>query len=145
MIDEADYAFSSASTWCEDKNGYVVGKRNGKKISLHRLLMNPGPGLCVDHIDGNKRNNQRSNLRIATRRQNALNRRPKLNGCADSNYKGVAFQDGKWRARIGVDGEQLSLGYFKSENAAARAYDHAAVLYFGEYAQLNFPVLKAAA
>lgn len=91
----------------------------------------------IDHRDGDGLNNQRHNLRPATTRQNGQNRRKVA--AASSAFKGVSFhlRDRKWQARIKVSAARIQLGYFESEADAARAYNAAALKYFGEFASLN--------
>lgn len=111
------------------------GKR--RTVGMHRLLMEPGKGFEVDHINGNGLDNRRSNLRIVTRRQNLQNQRK---ACATaSRYRGVYRNRGRWCARITLDYKAFYLGSFASEEAAAAAYDSKAVELFGEYARLNLP------
>lgn len=105
-------------------------------IFMHNLLT----GLIgVDHANHDGLDNQRRNLRVATRSQQNQNRRAQLH--ASSQYKGVGWrkQHGRWSARITFDGRRHHLGYFASEIDAARAYDVAARKAFGPYALLNFP------
>jgi hypothetical protein len=83
--------------------------------------------------------NRRSNLRPATPSQNSGNaRRPSDN---TSGFKGVTFygRTGRWRAYIGGHLRQRHLGYFRTAEEAARAYDEAAIDTWGEFAHLNFP------
>ena len=105
-------------------------------IFMHNLIMG-----CtgVDHANGYGLDNRRRNLRAATNGQNMANRRPNVN--AVSAFKGVTWKksSAKWCARVRVDGVRRNLGYFSSEEAAARAYDTAALAAFGEFARLNFP------
>lgn len=115
-----------------------TGKRTTK--SLHRFIMNASKGTEVDHIDpSNTLDNRKSNLRICTNRQNQMNKRPQKNG--SSPYKGVSWkkEQSKWSSRIQANGKLRHLGYFLSELEAARAYDAAALRYFGEFAYPNFP------
>jgi len=95
----------------------------------------------VDHIDHDGLNNQRSNLRRATRSQNNHNQRPRYGGT--SQYKGVSLykQRGKWFALLRIDGRLIYLGLFDDEVEAALAYDRHARIEFGEFAYLNFPDL----
>lgn len=88
----------------------------------------------VDHIDGNGLNNRRDNLRLANRSQNGANRKIGKNN--SSGVKGVYWYKPRncWRARIGVNGKEISLGHFKNIDDAKQAYKEAALLYFGEYA-----------
>lgn len=115
----------------------VDGKWKNKMFYLHRDLM---PGVKqIDHIDGDGLNNQRSNIRPATKSQNAANRK-NLSTTASSRFRGVSWfkPTKRWRACIKVNQKYISLGYFLSEEDAARAYDDAARLHFGEFASPNF-------
>ena len=111
--------------------------RDGRRTTtrMHQLIT--GWSL-TDHIDRNGLNNQRSNLRVATGRQNGLNSRSPGGG---SRYKGVQWhkQARRWRARIRAHGVNYELGCYRNEADAGRAYDAAARELFGEFAYLNFP------
>lgn len=115
-------------------------ERNGKKktISMHRQLMNFPEGILVDHKDRNGLNNQRSNLRQATRSQNNANRRASRNNIS-SQFLGVAFEKDrkKWTARIRKNGIGYRLGSFATEHEAAEAYNLGAIRLHGEFANLN--------
>lgn len=119
--------------WYAARNAPTV---NGKRatIKMHQVLCGEGS----DHIDGNGLNNQRENLRPATRSQNMFNRR--LNKNSDSGFKGVNRRKdrNKWVAYIKVNGKQQHLGYFDTAEEAGRAYDVAARELHGKFARLNF-------
>jgi hypothetical protein len=89
----------------------------------------------TDHRDGNRLNNQRSNLRACTHSQNGCNR-AKLRATA-SQYKGVRLLEGKWAAEIRLDGKRAYLGRFLTEEDAAIEYNRAALKIHGEFARLN--------
>ncbi|MDD5011850.1 MAG: AP2 domain-containing protein [Phycisphaerae bacterium] len=118
-----------------------------KRIYMHREIMKPptsditqgGKRIVVDHKDGDGLNNTRENLRIATARENAYNRKKYRKKCS-SKYKGVSQEkkSKKWRAIIYHKRRKIHLGMFDSETEAAKAYDKAARELFGEYAKLNF-------
>jgi hypothetical protein len=96
----------------------------------------------IDHIDGNRSNNDISNIREATKNQNGMNQKKQIshNGKPLSSiYKGVDWYKRykKWRARIEISRKSKHLGYFTSERAAAQAYNCAAIDHFGEFAKLN--------
>jgi hypothetical protein len=94
-------------------------------------------GINIDHKDNNGTHNWRSNLRLATTSQNGANRLPNRNSV--SGYKGVTrhLHQGRWQAQIQVNGSKLYLGLFDSRVDAAKAYNDAALKYFGEFARLN--------
>jgi len=113
-----------------------------RTVYLHRLIMNAPRGMEVDHIDQNGLNNVRSNLRLATHRQNRRNSTPQNKPGKTSRFKGVSWhkQYAKWRAQIKNDqSETVYLGSSDSEEEAARMYDSAAIERYGEFAKLNFP------
>lgn len=144
LVDDEDYAELSQFKWTAQRSRYsfYAARYEGKKyVYMHRAIMQPGPGLEIDHKDGNKLNNLRSNLRIATRAQNMRgflrNRVTKT-----SRYRGVHFyhRDNKWHARITFESKSLHLGYFELEFAAALAYDRKCRELFGNFASPNFPI-----
>jgi hypothetical protein len=108
-------------------------------ISMHRLIMGQSDYPHVDHVDGNGLNNQRNNLRWATHKQNAANRRKSKKNT--SGFKGVSWRKDstKWEAGISLKGNYIYLGHHAAAIDAARAYDKAARDLFGEFANLNFP------
>ena len=138
-IDCEDYALVAQYRWTMNAAGYFVASlgRKSNHIFLHRLIMNPPDGLYVDHIDGDKSNCQRSNMRLCSYTEN--NRNVGLQQNNQCGYKGVywASDRGKWRAEITVDRKHIHIGSFDSPIDAAEAYDEAAILYFGEYAKTN--------
>ena len=103
---------------------------------MHRLVLLARHATLVDHINRDKLDNRRENLRYATQSQQNANKE-KFHG--RSRFKGVHRRwDGrKWVAQIKVHNRRLSLGCFVDEEDAARAYNRAAREYFGEYACLN--------
>ncbi len=152
IVDDDDYGWLSQWRWqyCQGyayRNVYSKEKGHGVLTPMHRIIMGEVVGesleFRVDHIDRNKLNNQRDNLRPATRSQNAANT-PKRNQQMTSKYKGVARRVGKykyklWSATIRCNNETRYIGYYFTELEAARAYDRAAIELFGEYAYPNFP------
>jgi hypothetical protein len=125
--------------WTLDPRGYVAGRPPGFKTSttLHRwIIFGAAKGGGVDHASGDRLNNRRSNLRIATHTQNMRNTRLKVTN--SSGFKGVTTTaEGRWRARITVDRVEIRLGNFDTREEAAAAYDAAARLHHGEFASPN--------
>lgn len=142
-VDDADYEKVSPFKWSiNGKAGYAVRGlvENGKARTqlMHRLIMDAPEGSRIDHVNGDKLDNRRRNLRFATRSQNAMNKgKPKNN---TSGFKGVSWykKAKKWCARIKVNGKTIHLGLFAEIKIAARAYDAAARELHGEFAYTNF-------
>lgn len=135
-VDDEDYEFLNQFKWCID-NGYARSSVNSKIVYMHRLLMNNPLGkVCIDHIDRNKLNNQKSNLRVCTYSQNAHNCKDYSNK-KTSKYKGVYNKGNSYVSRISFEGKRIYLGSFKTEKEAAKIYNKAAKKYYGEYANLN--------
>jgi len=144
IVDDEDYEKLKDIRWGFDgRYAYTKkyffnddGEYKYKKFYLHRVIMNTPKGLDTDHINGNKLDNRRANLRIATRSQNNANQR-KTRGT--SRYKGVCWfkQKSKWKAEIKLNGKRKHLGLFENEYDAAMAYNKAAKERFNSYAKLN--------
>jgi hypothetical protein len=123
-----------------------IGPYKTVRMSLHREIMKPRKGKLIDHRDNNPFNNLKSNLREATRAQNAQNR-PKAKIKASSKYRGVSWNksDNRWLVRISWQkkGRRVRkiIGLFRKENEieAARAFDMAALKYHKDFANTNFP------
>jgi len=143
LVDEEDFERISKFNWslrkeCIQRFGTVNNRR--VSYSLANQIMNRFD--CeFDHADRDCCNNQKYNLREASRTQNMMNR-AKWNKHTASKYKGVtSHSSGQWRARITVYKKQIYLGLFDTEIEAAKAYNNAAIEFFKEFACLNqFPV-----
>ncbi len=107
-------------------------------LPMHRQIIDVPSNMKIDHKFGDGLDNRRENLRICTNLQNIHNQY-KRQGTL-SKYKGVYKRLGydRYRAQITVNGKKINLGDFSSAEIAARAYDRAARLYFGEFARPNF-------
>ncbi|MCY7423508.1 HNH endonuclease [Bacillus amyloliquefaciens] len=141
LVDADMFDYLNQWSWFYHENGYAMRsyRKDGRyrKDRMHRVVVNAPSGFDVDHINGNKLDNRRENLRIATRSQNNANKRMQSNNT--SGYRGVNWhkQRRKWVAKIQVDRKSIHLGLYEKKEDAARAYNKAAVLYYGEFAQLN--------
>lgn len=129
------YAINSPANpvWYACRASYSGEKQ--KRLWMHRVIL--GVSAEVDHIDRDGLNNRRGNLRLATRAQNRANSRSK----SQSGFRGVYGAGQRYRAQIRVDGTTYHLGIFEMPEDAAKAYDTAAIFYFGQFATLNYPRL----
>lgn len=109
-------------------------------ISLHRFVIGAKPGEIVDHINRDRLDNRRVNLRIVNPRQSSANRGPKGSPWRETKYKAVWKYGAKRGWKTMVDG--INSPRFKDEEVAALAYDMAAKKLYGEYAYQNFPNRK---
>lgn len=143
IVDDDDYDRVMQYRWHCRRDGYAgthLGIRRSSAL-LHRFILGiTDPAIQVDHIDLDKLNCRKSNLRVATHQQNQRNREKYHRNT--TGYKGVFRHPStqKWRAMITVNGKCVHIGYFHDIEDAARAYDHAACEYFGEFARTNFKV-----
>jgi len=123
------------ATW-RGRNVYAIRRDGGRTFYMHRDLARPPEGYDVDHIDCDGLNNCRDNLRVCTRRQNAVNRGP----CGgQTGFVGVFRHRDKWGARIQYRGDVLTLGIYETPVEAAKARDRKAYELHGRFAYLNFP------
>ena len=143
LVDDEDYEFLSQRHWYAAKRKKTYYARTDKMVNwkttktyMHRLILNTPKGMQTDHIDHNGLNNQRHNIRICTNTQNRRN----VSSHGRSKYLGVSFNGKHIRAQITIGDKYIHLGYFKTEEDAARAHDIKAKELFGEFANLNFKV-----
>jgi hypothetical protein len=137
-VDAADFEELNQYRWYA-YNGYAVRNEKNKRIYMQRQIMQPPKGMVVDHINHNRYDNTRANLRNVTPRENSCNMRKHAR--AASIYKGVG-RDKRchgWYAKAALMRVPVVCYGFREEAEAARAYDRMAVELFGEVAGLNFP------
>lgn len=105
LIDIDDYDKINRYNWCVSHDGYIVGTlENRKQVKLHRYIMNCPNELVVDHINHNKLDNRKSNLRLATVQENSMNqRKPKNN---TSGYKNIRMKNNKYEISVMVEGKR---------------------------------------
>ena len=138
LIDADSVDELSAYQWSIGTHGYATSGAGHDQVLMHRLITGATKSDFVDHINRNKLDNRRCNLRLCTSRQNSMNRTKQLNNT--SGFKGVCQTvTGKWQAQITYNGRSIYLGLYNDPDTAAKAYDTAARDIFGEYAFLNFP------
>lgn len=162
IVDADDYDRLAVHKWHLKRKKSQPGKyyaqrtvrltpgRDGSKTSimLHREVLTVAPGVFIDHRNGDGLDSRKENLRVATNTENQRNAVRSKNR-KRGGFKGVAWNRnaGKWEAGIGAGprkpngkASRIYLGIFDDAADAARAYDAAALKYFGEFAALNFPV-----
>lgn len=129
-------------SWWLTKKGYLRtwDSKTQRNVLLHRFLFgDPKTGFMYDHINRNKLDNRKQNLRFCNASQNKCNTDNRSDN--SSGYKGVNKKKGHktnpWVARVQINGKRLHLGYFSTKEKAALAYNKAAIKYHGEFARLN--------
>jgi hypothetical protein len=137
LVDAIDFEWLSKYKWYYSYYGYAVSNQNGRKIYMHRLIMQTPEGMETDHANMNRLDNTRTNLRNCEKGQQRMN--SGLRQDNTSGFKGVKLHKklGRWEARIGIGGKTVYLGLYDDVRAAAKAYDEAAIEQFGKYARLN--------
>jgi len=131
-ISDEDYEKCSKIKWKLTHDKYAQGLFNGKLISMHHFILGkPEDDMVVDHINRDRLDNQRDNLRFATNSQNNQNV-PKRDGRA---YIGTHYNDKRKHWRVYCKG--LYFGCFNNEIDAAKQFDKAAYILFGKHAQTN--------
>jgi hypothetical protein len=137
LVDDCDYEALSQYKWYM-VGGYavrVINKPDGGKtwLSMHRQIMDTPSGMDTDHINGDRLDNRRQNLRIATRSQNMANTKAHADNIKGLGHKGVSKAGKKWRARILHNGTNKHLGVFNTAEQAAEAYKQASLSLNGEF------------
>lgn len=143
------WSLGTGDNVCQNTDCYIPNSGDKRRtVLLHRVVNQTPKGKLTDHINANRLDNRRCNLRTVNDAQNKWNgrKRKKHEGQFTSQYKGVHYvvQKGrspKWAAFNGsltTPGKRF-IGYFGSEKEAAIAYDNEARKRFGEYAHTNFP------
>lgn len=148
-VDDID-ADIMASTWYVNDKGYVV-RRTARPwraiVRMHRVVMRRVLGRelerweLVDHINGDRLDNRRANLRLCNNSQNGFNRDMPAHN--KTGYKGVSLNSvtctrRPFQAAIVVNRRKIYLGSYATAQEAARAYDDAARQFAGQFARGNF-------
>ena len=133
MISGEDLIKVFSKKWHYNKTrGYIRDSKG--EIELHRFIMDNPENMCVDHINRNKLDNRRENLRICTHRENSLNKDKLKNNT--SGYTGVYFskEKNKWYSTIECNKKKIQLGYTKDKEEAIKRRLEAEREMFGEFA-----------
>lgn len=137
LVDKECYLDLNKYSWSIKPDGYACAKISGKTYLMHRYLLNAKNGEIIDHINGNKLDNKKLNLRYSNPLNNAHNKTKLEN--TTSKYIGVHFYKNrnKYVSTLTKAGKKYHLGYFETEKEAAKAYNTKAIELYGEFANLN--------
>lgn len=120
LIDHADYGQFKTKRIFKTKSGYAATSIGGKQIKIHQLILPARDGLVVDHINRNKLDNRRNNLRLVTSQQNIWNRDLPLNKFGGHCIDKVTD---RFRVRVHLNKQIITLGYFDTVEAAKECYE----------------------
>lgn len=137
-FDLEDYDKIKNASWYENDQGYVIGEQGNQVIRQHRLVMGMiAKEDIIDHINRNKADNRKINLRIANKQTNGINRGANCNN--KIGYKGInkVFNSDKFCARIMINGKTIHLGVFDNINDAIEARKNKEKEIFGEFYDEN--------
>jgi len=140
LVDDEDFDFLSQWKWTYHCAGYAYRMiwypeiKKQKSVLMHRLVTDCPPDMEVDHINHNRLDNTRGNLRVCTRKQNGANLR--ITSRNKSGFKGVSknHRTGAWTARIRRNNKSCHIGDFKNIEDAVMAYRLTIALEHGEFA-----------
>lgn len=146
LVDDEDFEWLNQWKWHIHSLGYACRttlKSEGKKtvILMHRvifgLVQNESFHSVIDHINGNKIDNRKSNIRVCNQSKNNMNKGMAPNN--KSGYKGVSWSNHRnsWVSFIKVDGKNKNLGSFTTKEEAHKAYQSAAKILHGEFANFG--------
>jgi hypothetical protein len=143
IVDDEHYGYLSQWNWQLYSSSGHVGRcqwvdRKQTSILLHRVVNSTPKGMHTDHINGNKLDNRKENLRTCNKSQNGMNR-SKQKGIYSSGYKGVTWckTRKKWKVRVKAKGKVYSFGYHTSEHTAGKTYNEKAKELHGEFFKPN--------
>lgn len=139
IVDDVDYDELSRYKW-HYSGGYARRRRRKHELGtqhgifMHHHLIKPTAGFQVDHINCDRLDNRRENLRIATQGENQWNRTAYRTN--QLGVKRVDFSKGKYRATIGLNGKQIHLGMFSTIAEASAAYRNASNKFHGTFSRV---------
>ena len=139
LLDLEFDGIAKSRCWQYHKQGYASGwnKKLNKNEYMHRVVMNAPEGMEVDHIDGDKLDNRKMNLRICTKSENSFAKNLTKDGHT-SKYRGVTWNKKrkKWIAQIMINQKRINLGGYNTEEEAAQVYNKYAQEHFGQFSRL---------
>jgi hypothetical protein len=136
QIDDCDLPYLSQWKWHINCNGYAYRQfrdETGKctQTFMHRIIAETPEGFFTDHINKNKLDNRRENLRVVTKSQNAINSKQRKSASGKTGIR--LYKDGRITARLTIDRKEIHLGSFATLEDAVIARKSAANKYHGEY------------
>jgi hypothetical protein len=140
LVSNEDFEELSKYKWYVHKKGYIHGDVNRKKLKMHHFILKPKEGMIVDHINGIKYDNRRTNLRYLPENKNAQNKHLNKEN-RSSKYRGVSYNknDNKYWVQIRIDNVRHHLGRYDTETIAAEVWDMYVVNNGLDHIELNFP------
>lgn len=140
LIDQEDLERCIKFRWLLTSKGYAKRQDKGRDVFLHNFILSLPSSSGVDHINRDKLDNRKENLRIANPTQQNSNQ-----GLRSDNtlgFKGVSFEVAasgrvRYRAKLFVKQKQIYFGNYDTPEEAAKAYDNGAIEHFGEFACTN--------
>jgi hypothetical protein len=140
LIDSEDLPALEGWNLSIDSTGYVraYNRRTKEYTKLSRLLLKPTTvGTYVDHINGNKLDNRRCNLRLVSNTENQYNAKPhsdKASKLPKGVTKSKSNKNYPYQVRLSWEGNRMNIGYFKTVEEAEAAYIRAVELFHGRFA-----------
>lgn len=140
LVDNEDFEFLNQWNWHLSSEGYAaryqrLGFREYQtSLFMHRILNKTPKGTITDHINRNRLDNRKKNLKTSNKSKNAINSKVRVDNT--SGHKGVTWVERRkrWMAQIDVNTKHIGLGYFKEIKDAIIARRQAALKYHKEYA-----------
>ncbi len=137
LVDDEDYdRLRAVTSWCL-VNGYAVwgyDKTRHTKVKppiyMHRMIVDVPDGMDVDHMNRNRADNRRCNLRVATRSQNSWNNERPV---GISGLRGVQRQKNRWLAKMKFQGKNMHIGSYLTPEEASAAFKAKAKELHGEF------------
>ncbi len=130
-FDKEDYNKIKEYAWFENDQGYILTRINNKNVRLHRFLLNLSNNIIIDHINTNKKDNRKSNLRESNKSTNGMNRDKPLTNT--SGHKGIGYVKGKYIARIGYKNKSIYIGSYENINEAIKERKNKEIELFGGF------------
>jgi hypothetical protein len=148
LVDDEDYESLSKYRWYLSRKGYAQRNRryvnkipDRLPVQMHTMIIGNKDGLVIDHVNNNKLDNRRSNLRHISNTENIRRRGVQKN--SKTGFKGVYFcktkglKSTRYLSYIRVDKKLLFVGYFANKEEAAKAYNEASKKHHGEHGYQN--------